>query len=499
MKWNLALTLCTLLCLVGGLASAADGSGSAATQATERPPNFILIFVDDLGWADLGCYGAPTLRTPRIDQMAAEGMRFTHFYAQPICGPSRAALMTGCQPMRVAEVGNRKNVHPELHPDEITIAEVLRPRGYASICIGKWDLARHSQRTFLPRLMPTHQGFDEFFGTPTSNDQLVDLYRGEDLIESDAPMDTLTQRYTDAAIDFIERHRDQPFFVYLPHSMVHTRLAASPAFLGKSTRGLYGDAVEELDHHTGRLLDAVQRLALTERTWVIFTSDNGPWLSKNKAFQDGVLPTDHGGSAGPLRSGKVSTWEGGVRVPCIAWAPGRVPAGTTCDQLASTLDILPTLARLAGTEPPQDRVLDGEDITPLLEGRFEEANPDKVFHYYLLTHLQAVRQGPWKLHLPRPLHPPWLGRHAKNQHIHPRDDIAMPKPQLYNVVENPGETTDRANEHPEIVARLLAVAEEARQDIGDHDRVGANMRFFDPMEKRPTAPNTAFGQPKKKR
>ncbi len=453
-----------------------------------QPPNFIIIFIDDMGWADLGCFGSETIRTPNIDRMAAEGMRFTNFYAQPICGPSRAAIMTGCQPMRVAELGNVKNIHPVLHTQEITIAEVLKPKGYASICIGKWDLAGHSQRGFEPSLMPTHQGFDEFFGTPSSNDQFVDLYRNDERMEENADMGTLTQRYTDAAIEFMARHREQPFFIYLPHSMVHTKLGASSAFKGQSKRGLYGDTVEEIDHHTGRILDAIRETGLADNTWVIFTSDNGPWLIKNKNHQDGVLPTDHGGSAGPLRSGKVSTWEGGQRVPFIAWAPGRIPAGTTCEKLASTLDMFPTLAALAGTAAPTDRIIDGENIASLLEGRFDEANPEKVFHYYLRTHLQAVRQGSWKLHLPRPLHPPWLAPFAKNGHIHPDDDIGMETPQLFNLDTDPGETTDVATTHPDVVTRLLAEAEKARQDIGDHDRVGANMRFFDPMDKRPTQP-----------
>ncbi len=460
------------------------------------PPNFIVIFIDDMGWEDLGCFGSKMIRTPNIDRMASEGMRFTHFYAQPICGPSRAALMTGCQPMRVAEKGNVKNVHPVLHTREITIAEVLKPQGYASICIGKWDLAGHSQNAFQPELLPTHQGFDEYFGTPTSNDSYVDLYRNEQRIEEKADMGSLTQRYTDAAIDFIQRHRSQPFFVYLPHTMVHTKLAASPKFAGRSKRGLYGDAVEEIDHHTGRLLDKVRELGLTDNTWVILTSDNGPWLIKNKGFQDGELPADHGGSAGPLRSGKVSTWEGGQRVPCIAWAPGRVPAGTTCDRLASTLDVLPTLAALSGASAPSDRVLDGENIAHLLEGRFDKANQDKVFLYYLLTHLQAVRQGPWKLHLARLHHPAWLGPHAVNRHIDPQDDIGMATPQLYHLEDDPGETNDVAAAHPEIVQRLLAEAEKARRDIGDHDRVGDNMRFFDPLKERPKTPPAAYSRRK---
>ncbi|MEE2705836.1 MAG: sulfatase-like hydrolase/transferase, partial [Planctomycetota bacterium] len=233
-----------------------------AIFAADRPPNFVLIFSDDQGYQDLGCFGSKQIRTPRLDQMAKEGMKFTSFYAQPICGPSRAALMTGCYPLRVAERGNIKNVHPVLHRKEITIAEVLKTKGYATACFGKWDLAKHSQRGFHPDLLPTHQGFDYFFGTPTSNDGFVDLYRNEQRIAAKADMATLTERYTGEAIEFIARHREDPFFVYIPHTMPHTRLDASEKFKGKSKRGLYGDVIEEIDYNVGRILDAVREMKL---------------------------------------------------------------------------------------------------------------------------------------------------------------------------------------------------------------------------------------------
>ena len=464
----------------------------SVAPGAERPPNFIIIFADDLGYGDLGCYGSEQIRTPSLDRMAEEGMRFSSFYAQPICGPSRAALMTGCYPLRVAERGNVKNVHPELHSEEITIAEILKEEGYATGCFGKWDLAKHSQFGFHPDLMPNHQGFDYFFGTPTSNDRRVDLLRNEEKVDLDADMSRLTQRYTDEVIQFITEHRDEPFFVYLPHTMPHTRLDASGQFKGKSDRGLYGDVVEEIDFSAGRILDTVRELELSQDTYVIFTSDNGPWLVKNQDHQQGTAAGDHGGSAGMLRSGKVSTWEGGVRVPCIVWAPGRVPEGATCDELSSTLDMLPTLASLAGGTPPAGRVIDGEDIGHLFRGEFEKANPDKVFYYYFLTNLQAVRQGPWKLHLARPEQPGWLGPFARNGHIHPDDDKGFPEPALYNLEDDLSEQHDVAAAHPEVVERLLALAEEARNDIGDHDRVGMNMRFFDPMNERPLTPPAAF-------
>lgn len=456
-------------------------------QATDRP-NFIIIFTDDQGYQDVGCFGSPDIRTPRLDAMAKQGMKFTSFYAQPVCGPSRAALMTGCYPMRVAERGHIKQVHPILHEDEITLAEVLKPSGYATACFGKWDLAKHAQTRFFMDLFPTRQGFDYFYGTPTSNDRVAHLYRNEKLIEPNSNMATLTRRYTDEAIAFIKKHRQQPFFVYVPHTMPHTRLDASPQFKGKSKRGLYGDVIEEIDFNVGRILDALVEFELSESTYVLFTSDNGPWLIKNKGLADGRLPDDHGGSAGPLRSGKVSTFEGGVRVPTILWSPGRVPAGVTCDSIATTMDLLPTLAALAGAKTPDDRVIDGEDIRHLFHGDFAKADPDKAYFYYLRVHLQAVRQGKWKLHLPRAKEPIGAAPFSRNVHIAPADRIGFEKPFLVDLKKDLGETTDRSGQNPEVVRRLLALAESMRKDLGDYDRVGKNMRFSDPLEKRPTLP-----------
>ena len=330
---------------------------AVAINASE-PPNFVVIFTDDQGYADVGCFGSKDIRTPRLNAMAKEGMKFTSFYAQTICGPSRAAIMTGCYPMRVAERGNTKQVHPILHSEEITIAEVLKTKGYATACFGKWDLAKHAQSGFFMDLFPTRQGFDYFYGTPTSNDGIVNLYRNEKLIEPKSNMATLTKRYTDEAIQFIEKNKEKPFFVYIPHTMPHTRLDASAQFKGKSKRGLYGDVIEEIDFNVGRILDAIKEMDLSDNTYVLFTSDNGPWHIKNKNHADGHLPGDHGGSAGPLRSAKVSTFEGGFRVPTILWGPGRVPTGKTCESIASTLDLLPTFAKLAGACVPNDRVID---------------------------------------------------------------------------------------------------------------------------------------------
>ena len=456
--------------------------------AQSAPPNFVVIFADDMGYGDAGCFGSKDIRTPRIDRMAKDGMRFTSFYGQPICGPSRASIMTGCQPLRVAERGNVKNVHPILHAKEITIAEVLKTKGYATACFGKWDLAKHAQKGFFIDLFPTRQGFDYFFGTPTSNDALVNLYRNEKLIEPKTNMAPLTKRYTDEAIAFMKKNKNKPFFVYLPHTMPHTRLDATAQFKGKSKRGLYGDVIEEIDFNVGRILDAVEELDLSKNTYVLFTSDNGPWLIKNKNHQDGRLPGDHGGSAGPLRSGKVSTFEGGVRVPTVLWGPGRVPVGATCDKIASTLDLLPTLAALAGAETPQDRVIDGEDVTHLFHGNFDQANPDKAFYYYLRVHLQAVRQGKWKLHLPRQVKQPGTEPFLVNRHIAPVDRVGFASPFLVDLDKDLGETTNLAEQYPQVVKRLLALAEGMRNDLGDFDQVGKNMRFFDAIDPRPTKP-----------
>ena len=270
--------------------------------------------------------------------------------------------------------------------------------------------------------------------------------------------------------------------------MPHTRLDASSQFKGKSKRGLYGDVIEEIDFNVGRIIDAVTEMGLADNTYVLFTSDNGPWLVKNKEFADGHLKNDHGGSAGPLRSGKVSTFEGGVRVPTILWGPGRVPAGTTCDSIASTLDVLPTFAALAGAEVPSDRVIDGEDIRHLFHGQFDQADADKAYFYYLRVHLQAVRQGKWKLHLPRDKEPIGAAPFNRNAHISPVDRVGFDEPFLVDLQSDLGETRNASADNPDVVERLLALADDMRKDLGDFDQVGKNMRFYDPLEQRPTRP-----------
>jgi arylsulfatase A-like enzyme len=437
--------------------------------ARAQPPNLVVILCDDLGYQDLGCFGSPLIKTPRIDQMAREGMRFTSFYGQTVCGPSRTALMTGCYPLRVAKKDNKVEVHPHVHTKEVMIPEVLKPLGYATAAFGKWDMAGHSQTDFDPALMPNQQGFDYFFGTPSSNDRSVNLLRNAELVEKDADMATLTRRYTDEAIQFITAKHKQPFFIYLAHTMPHTRLAASKDFLGKSARGLFGDVVEEIDFNTGRLLDALKSLGVDDNTYVVLTSDNGPWWSQR----------ENGGSALPLRGAKTSAWEGGFRVPCIMRAPGKIPAGTVCDAVTSNMDLLPTFAKLSGGKVPVDRVIDGHDISGLMRGDKAAPLPDKAFFYYQHTQLQAVRAGRWKLILPRSVATAAVPK-AWAKMIAPEDRADITAPLLFDLDADIGEKKDLAATHPTVVAELMKRIEWARGDIGDFNRAGKNARSFDP-------------------
>lgn len=464
--------------LITACLSAFASIQAPAAKDPGRPPNFVIIFTDDQGYQDLGCFGSPDIATPNLDRMATEGMRFTSFYAQTVCGPSRTALMTSSYPLRVAQDKNRCEIHPVVHSEEITIAEVLKPRGYKSAAFGKWDLATHSQANWIPELLPRGQGFDYFFGTPTSNDRVVHLLRNEKVIERNADMATLTRRYTDEAIQFIEKHKADPFFVYVAHTMPHTLLAASKDFKGKSKGGFYGDVIEEIDHNAGRILDTVKKLGLDDNTYVIFTSDNGPW----------ILRKDHGGHALPLRSGKTTCWEGGLRVPCIVRAPGRVPAGVTCDLVTATIDLMPTIATLAGGELPSDRVLDGIDISKIWHGKREDL--DRPYFYYQHLYLRGVRKGDWKVMLK---HEEGAKSSIANwkRHVAPKDAKPLSTHQLYNLKDDIGETTDLAAKHPDKLAELLKLAEWARNDIGDYDRIGENARFYDEEPNRLGKPKPA--------
>ena len=410
-------------------------------RGKDRPPNFVIIYADDLGYNDLSCYGSKLINTPRLDRMAAEGVRFTDFYsAAAVCTPSRAALLTGCYPPRVslpAVLNPSSNIG--ISDKEITLAELLKSRGYATACIGKWHLGHHK------RFLPTRHGFDYYYGLPYSNDMPrpgnpVPLIRNEQIIEQPVVQETLTERYTQQAIEFITRNRNRPFFLYLPHTMPHVPLSVSPRFAGKSKAGLYGDVVECIDWSTGEILDTLAKLGLDEDTLVMFSSDNGPWLSQK----------EHGGSALPLRAGKGTTWEGGMREPGIFRWPGRIRAGRTCREIAATIDILPTFAALAGAQTPNDRIIDGRDISPLL---FEEnaRSPHDAFFYYWQYELHAVRSGKWKLVL---------------EHT-PRGSTEKVPQQLFDLEADIGETTDVSRQYPSVVNRLLAHVERMRQDLGD--------------------------------
>ncbi|MBT3278132.1 MAG: sulfatase [Phycisphaerales bacterium] len=487
----------------GSLAGAAlTPSLLAEPKATEAKPNFIIVFVDDMGYGDVGCFGNKKAKTPVIDQMANEGMKFTSFYAQPVCGPSRSSIMTGCYPLRLARKHNEMATpHPRLHTKELTIAEVLKPQGYVSGCFGKWDLAGHSQTSYSPELLPRKQGFDYYFGTPSSNDSKVNLIRNEKVIEKNANMASLTKRYTDEAIGFIERNTDKPFFVYLPHSMVHVILAATKGFEGKSDSGLYGDCIEEIDSNLGRILKTLKRLKIEKNTYVIFTSDNGPWwLGGPKWQKKKSRGHSYGGVCGPLRGWKATTWEGGLRVPCVMWAPGKIPAGKTCSELTTTMDMLPTLAKLADTKAPTDRIIDGGDISGLMHATPGAKSPTEVFYYYTFTYLRAVRKGKYKLHIPAQpgdsMAKRWNKHSPKEDHV-----ITGKSPVLYDLDADLGETTDIAAQHPMVVKELLALAEKARADIGDYNRIGKGARFFDPQKNRPDIERSgdAGGRPKRKK
>ena len=449
----------------------------AALPAAEKKsdnPNVIVILTDDLGYDDVGCYWTPDnrpgfekIRTPNIDRLAAEGARFTDYYApSPVCTPSRAALMTGCYPERLgmSRFGPEGMVvlmpkHMEgLNPDEVTLAKILKERGYATACVGKWHLGH--QAPFTPR----QHGFDSFYGLLFPNDvtPLV-LYRDETVIEPNADQKTLTEQFTEEAVKFVRAKRDQPFFLYLAYSAPHIPLHLPDRLRGKSARGLYGDVVEHLDSGVGEVLKALDETGLADQTLVVFTSDNGP---------DTRGTYDKRGQAFPLRAAKATTREGGVRVPCLMRWPGRIPGGLVCREIASAMDVLPTVAGIAGAQPPQDRIIDGKDILPLMT-KPGAPSPHDAFFYYYREKLEAVRSANWKLVFPRSemADTPYEGKKGAAK-------PALLPEALYDLAADVGETKDLIRQHPEVAQRLRALAERMRDDIGDSatNQKGKNRR-----------------------
>ena len=396
-------------------------------------PNIVIVFTDDQGYGDLECYGSEKIHTPRIDQLAREGTRFTSFYAQVVCGPSRSALLTGRYPVRSGGWS--------MPATEITMGELMQKSGYTTGCIGKWDV---SNRAAITDRMPNAQGFDYYWGTLGANDNArVVFHKNNEQVGRSADMASLTRIYTDQGIAFIERNKDKPFFLYLAHTMVHSVIAASPTFKGKSQGGLYGDTVEELDHHTGRLLDAIDKLGLRDNTIVIFTTDNGPWNNLQEVLAKRHNGAVAWGSSGPLREGKGSTYEGGLRVPCVVRWPDHVPEGRVSDAIFSTLDFMPTFATIAGYDLPDDRILDGVDQTQLLIGNSEDGAREDFF-YFCRNELHGVRNGQWKLILP--------DRKVFYGYV---DDRGSNGTELYDLNSDIGETKNVADQHPKVVARLL--------------------------------------------
>ena len=454
-----AFALLTVI-LVGLSLAPSTAAGEAA-----RPPNIVIIYIDDMGYADIGPFGATGYSTPHLDRMAAEGMKFTSFYsAQAVCSASRAALMTGCYSNRVGipgALGPKAKIG--ISDREMTLAQLCKQKNYATAIYGKWHLGD------APQFLPTRHGFDEYFGLPYSNDMwplhptakfpplpLIDQEKIINPNVDDAAQNQLTTQYTEHAVSFIERNKDRPFFLYVPHTMVHVPLHVSDKFRGKTARGLFGDCVEEIDWSVGQILDALKKNGLDDNTLVVFSSDNGPWLAYG----------DHAGSAGPLREGKGTSWDGGVREPTLMRWPGHVPSGKTCDEPLMTIDLFPAIARLIGAKLP-DHKIDGLDISDLILGQSIHSPHDVLYFYYNANDLEALRSGKWKLELPRKYRS-LNGRPGGRGGLPAKYDLLqITKPELYDLDADPGQTHDVAAQNPEVLKKLLAYADQARADLGD--------------------------------
>lgn len=430
------------------------------------PPNVVIIFTDDQGYSDVGCFGADDLATPNLDRMAAEGLKLTDFYAaQAVCSASRAALLTGCYP-------NRTGIHQALMPNarvgldtsETTLADLLRQQGYATAAFGKWHLGDH------PDFMPLRQGFDTYFGIPYSNDMWpyhpqqgpvfnfgpLPLYEDEQIIDTLTDQSLLTRQLTERSVDFIQQNRDQPFFLYLAHPQPHVPLFVSDAFKGKSERGLYGDVIMEIDWSVGQILATLQEEGLDENTLVIFTSDNGPWLAYG----------NHSGSAEPLREGKGTAWEGGQREPFIAWMPGTLPADRTLDMPMMAIDLLPTIAELTGAPLPE-KTIDGRSFWPVWTGASDEPPQDTYFCYYRVNELHSVRYKDWKLYFPHTYRT--MGGRPGGQDGQPGryEQDTVYQIELYNLALDISETTDVADQYPAVVDTIQQLADDMRHRLGD--------------------------------
>lgn len=439
---------------------------SPVFAAEKSKPNFIVILADDLGYNDIGCFGSPLIKTPNIDRMAKEGVQFTSFYVgASVCTPSRAALLTGCYPARVG-MGDELVNQPEyggkigksyvkvlhsgsklgLNPDETIIPEVLKPAGYFSGIIGKWHLGD------APEFNPIREGFDYFFGVPYSNDMKPFYFISQtNRLEKKPVLNGLTATYNDLAVKFIRDHKDQPFFLYLAENMPHTPVSPGKRFAGKSPRGLYGDAVEEIDWSVGEIVKTLKENKLDDRTLVIFLSDNGPWIVRG----------ENGGSAFPLRNGKTSSYEGGFRVPCVMWGPGILKnPGRVSDEILSSIDFLPTFASLAGIDFQPKKTIDGHDATALITGEPNAKSPWPHFYYYFGTELHAVRENQYKFRAQNIL---------QNEDIYRRDDFArVPMPAvLYDLSRDLGEQKSVLKDHPQIEKHLESLLAEERQILGD--------------------------------
>ncbi|MEZ6056789.1 MAG: sulfatase [Planctomycetaceae bacterium] len=447
------------------LGESAEPNGKSRKEATPSTrPNIVIVFTDDQGYADVGCFGAKGFQTPHLDKMAVEGRKFTSFYvSQAVCGASRAALLTGCYPNRIGMLGAPSHASNHgINPKEVLLPELCKQKGYATGMFGKWHLGHR------PASLPPQHGFDEYFGLPYSNDMWpyhptskafpdLPLIEGDRIINPKVtPEDQthLTTWYTERAVKFIDQHHEGPFLLYVAHSMPHVPLFRSEKYAGKSEQGVYGDVIMEIDWSVGEITAALDRHGLKENTLMIFTSDNGPWMSYG----------NHAGSAAPLREGKGTTWEGGVRVPCIMRWPGQIPAGTECNELAATIDLFPTVAEIIGAKLPEHPI-DGLSILPLMLGTEGASTPHETYYYYWGNHLEAIRSGDWKLHFPHQYRS-LTGTPGKdglpNGYTQQKTDLA-----LYNLRDDIGESTNVLKDHPEIVEKLKGLAEAARKELGD--------------------------------